>query len=138
MEDFLVLSILDLQLDANQHREVRKDQVIIYVMLGEVCVDCLILGSPNSTIQDKVKLQSHEQLSQNQQADSGGAAAANRRVNFEDDERGSVLEDIKVKRSDDEEPVIIPASNYHKKTKVPLAGVSYGPNQKRDPKTATL
>ena len=136
MEDFLVLSILDLQLDANLHHEVRKDQVIVYVMLGDTCVDCLILGSPNSTIQDRKKSPQRDQI--HQQADSGGAAAVNRRVNFEDDERGSVIEDIKVKRHDDEAPIIIPAANYHKKTKVPLAGISYGPNQKRDPKAATL
>jgi hypothetical protein len=45
MEDFLVLSILDLQLDGEKHHQVSKDQVIIYVMVGDQCVDNLILGS---------------------------------------------------------------------------------------------
>ena len=51
MEDFLVLSILDLQLDVQRHRQLDKREVIAYVMLGETCVDCLVLGSPNSSVQ---------------------------------------------------------------------------------------
>ena len=53
MEDFLVLSILDLQLDAKRYRQVDKREVIAYIMLGETCVDCLVLGSPSATIQDQ-------------------------------------------------------------------------------------
>lgn len=52
MEDFLVLSILDLRLDAKQHRAVNKKEVIAYVMLGETCIDCLVLGSPNASVQN--------------------------------------------------------------------------------------
>lgn len=52
MEDFLVLSILDLRLDAKQHKAVNKKEVIAYVMLGETCIDCLVLGSPNASLQD--------------------------------------------------------------------------------------
>ena len=52
MEDFLVLSILDLQLDVQRHKQLDKREVIAYVMLGETCVDCLVLGSPSATIQD--------------------------------------------------------------------------------------
>ena len=52
MEDFLVLSILDLQLDAEQHKAVNKKEVIAYVMLGDQCIDCLVLGSPNASLQD--------------------------------------------------------------------------------------
>ena len=51
MEDFLVLSILDLQLDIKQHKSVNKREIIAYVMLGDTCIDCLVLGSPNSTMQ---------------------------------------------------------------------------------------
>ena len=42
MEDFIVLSILDLQLEGEA---VRKKDVIAYIMLGDTCVDCLVLGS---------------------------------------------------------------------------------------------
>ena len=42
MEDFIVLSILDLQLE---EEAVRKKDVIAYIMLGDTCVDCLVLGS---------------------------------------------------------------------------------------------
>jgi len=52
MEDFLVLSLLDLQLDATKHQQVDKREVIAYIMLGETCVDCLVLGSPNASLQD--------------------------------------------------------------------------------------
>lgn len=52
MEDFLVLSLLDLQLDAAKHQQVDKREVIAYIMLGETCVDCLVLGSPNASLQD--------------------------------------------------------------------------------------
>ena len=45
MEDFLVLSILDLQLDGTKHQAVDKREVICYIMVGDKCVDCLVLGS---------------------------------------------------------------------------------------------
>ena len=63
-------------------------------MIGDTCVDCLILGSPNSTIQDKVKAPNQQQLNQN--IESGGAAPQNRggaRMLDEDDERGSVIDE---------------------------------------------
>ena len=47
MEDFLVLSILDLQLDGEA---IKKKDVISYVMLGETCIDCLVLGSPGASV----------------------------------------------------------------------------------------
>ena len=47
-----MLSILDLRLDAKQHRAVNKKEVIAYVMLGETCIDCLVLGSPNASVQN--------------------------------------------------------------------------------------
>ena len=53
MEDFLVLSILDLQLDATKHDQVNKKEVIAYIMLGETCVDCLVLGSNAASMQDQ-------------------------------------------------------------------------------------
>lgn len=74
MEDFLVLSILDLQLDATKHRLIDKSKVMAYIMLGDVCVDCLILGSPSATIQDKVKAAASRPKPQ---VDSGGAAPHN-------------------------------------------------------------
>jgi len=52
MEDFLVLSILDLRLDAHQHRRVSKQEVIAYVNVGETCIDNIVLGSPNASLQE--------------------------------------------------------------------------------------
>ena len=52
MEDFLVLQLLDLQLDATKHRQVDKREVIAYIFLGDTCVDCLVLGSPSASLQD--------------------------------------------------------------------------------------
>jgi hypothetical protein len=53
MEDFIVLSVLDLQLDATKHpKPIDKREVIAYIMLGETCIDNLILGSPNAHIQE--------------------------------------------------------------------------------------
>ena len=46
------MSVLDLQLSAERHQQVNKREVISYIMLGETCVDCLVLGSPSATIQD--------------------------------------------------------------------------------------
>jgi hypothetical protein len=54
MEDFVVLSILDLQLDSQKHRQVDKREVMCYIMLGDKCVDCLVLGSPNLSLQKQV------------------------------------------------------------------------------------
>ena len=61
MEDFVVLSILDLQIDATKHKQVDKREIICYIMLGDKCIDCLVLGSPNLSLQKSVQ-------------DSGGAA----------------------------------------------------------------
>ena len=52
MEDFIVLSILDLQLDANRHQAVNKKEIIAYIMLGDTCIDCLVLGSNGASMQD--------------------------------------------------------------------------------------
>ena len=82
MEDFLVLSILDLQLDANRNKQVNKREVIAYIMLGDTCVDNLILGSPSATIQNQKAVQDAV-------ADSGGAANPNQLGLGEDEERGS-------------------------------------------------
>ena len=49
MEDFLALSILDLQLDGTRWKAIDKRNVVAYVMLGDKCIDCLILGSPNAS-----------------------------------------------------------------------------------------
>lgn len=65
MEDFVVLSILDLQLDQTKHQEqVDKRKIIAYIMLGDTTIDCLVLGSPNASMQDQHAIA----------ADSGGAA----------------------------------------------------------------
>ena len=56
MEDFLVLSILDLRLDQEQHEQVDKREVIAYIMLGDTCIDSLVLGSPNASLQDQTKV----------------------------------------------------------------------------------
>ena len=48
MEDFLVMSILDMRLD----RPVNKKEVIAYIMMGDTCIDCLVLGSSNASMQD--------------------------------------------------------------------------------------
>ena len=118
MEDFLVLSLLDLQLDAKRYRQVNKREVIAYIMLGETCVDCLVLGSPSATIQDQKSVQ-------NAVADSGGAQLRG----AEDEERGS-------QHADEEGNIKInPIAHLQKRTKIPLAGLSYGPNNKQAPKT---
>ena len=77
MEDFLVLSILDLQLDGAKHRPVDKREIICYIMVGEKCVDCLVLGSPNLSLQKPVQ-------------DAGGAANFDHLGELEnEEERGS-------------------------------------------------
>lgn len=50
MEDFVVLSILDLQLDSQRYKKVDKREIMCYIMSGESCVDCLVLGSPNMSL----------------------------------------------------------------------------------------
>ena len=53
MEDFVVMSILDLQLDQTKHAEqVDKRKIIAYIMLGDTTIDGLVLGSPNASLQD--------------------------------------------------------------------------------------
>lgn len=46
MEDFVVLSVLDLQLDIG--RTLEKNKIMYYVMNGDECVDSLILGASNA------------------------------------------------------------------------------------------
>ena len=85
MEDFLVLSILDLRLD-NQQQRVNKREIIAYIMLGDTCIDSLVLGSPNASLQDQTKLGRRA----NGQNESGGAADQNLREGEDvDEERGS-------------------------------------------------
>mmetsp|Transcript_28044 Transcript_28044/g.37456 ORF Transcript_28044/g.37456 Transcript_28044/m.37456 type:complete len:102 (+) Transcript_28044:46-351(+) len=96
MEDFLVLSILDLRLDANQHERIDKREVIAYCMLGDTCIDSLVLGSPNASLQDQAKM--GRGVAQN--GESGGAADQNRRLGDDaDEERGSYHEDTKAKNA---------------------------------------
>jgi len=57
-------------------------------MLGETCVDCLVLGSPNASLQDQTALQQ----AANQNPDSGGASP-NPFNQDENEERGSCHED---------------------------------------------
>ena len=68
-----MLSILDLRLDANQHERVDKREVIAYVMIGDTCIDSLVLGSPNASLQDQNKV--GRAVAQN--GESGGAADQN-------------------------------------------------------------
>ena len=57
MDDFIILSLLDLQLDTSKHpKPVDKREVIAYIMLGETCIDSIVLGSPNASIQDQKQL----------------------------------------------------------------------------------
>ena len=49
----MVLSILDLRLDANEHEQVDKREVMAFINLGgEDCIDSLVIGSPNASLQD--------------------------------------------------------------------------------------
>ena len=68
-----MLSILDLRLDANLHERVDKREVIAYVMIGDTCIDSLVLGSPNASLQDQNKV--GRAVAQN--GESGGAADQN-------------------------------------------------------------
>ena len=122
MEDFLVLSILDLQLDAKRDKQVDKREVIAYIMLGETCVDCLVLGSPSATIQDQKGVQ-------DALADSGGARLGD---GAQDEERGSQSEDQL--HPADNQMRINPIAHLQKRTKIPLAGLSFGPNNRQAPK----
>jgi len=97
MEDFLVLSILDLRLDTQQHEQVDKREVIAYIMLGDTCLDSLVLGSPNASLQDQAKVG----RAINQNGESGGAADQNLRddddVAVANEERGSYHADEKAR-----------------------------------------
>jgi len=119
MEDFLVLSILDLRLDAQQHKAVDKSEVIVSVMLGETCIDLLVLGSPNASLQDQAKL--NRILGSN--GESGGQADQNQRDSADaEEERGSChKENSKVRAQ--------ATANLAKKTKIPLAGLRQGHSQ---------
>ena len=121
MEDFIVLSLLDLQLDVAKHpRPIDKREVIAYIMLGETCIDILILGSPSAHLQEQKGLERQK---------SGPGEAVNRnqlRLNDEFEEHGSGHDDISSK--------ISPISHLQKRTKIPLSGLSYGPNYKTTPK----
>lgn len=115
MEDFLVLSILDLQLDVKQHSAVNKNDIIAYVMLGDMCIDCLVLGSPNSSVQKQ---------GPNQQHDAGGAANPNLRHPGNDmEERGSSHWEHE-ERQQEQKQSQHPVGHFHKKTKVPLVGLA--------------
>jgi len=48
MEDFMVISILDVELD--EGKVIEKNKVIYYVMSGDECLDSLILGPSNAQI----------------------------------------------------------------------------------------
>lgn len=48
----MVLSILDLRLDANEHDQVDKKDIMAFINLGENCIDSLVIGSPNASLQD--------------------------------------------------------------------------------------
>ena len=53
MEDFILFSFEDLQLDEAsnpKHRQVDKNNVIAQIMLGDQCIENLVLGSLNATI----------------------------------------------------------------------------------------
>ena len=43
MEDFVILSVLDLESDSKS--VIEKSKIQYYVMLGDECIDSLILGS---------------------------------------------------------------------------------------------
>jgi hypothetical protein len=49
MEDFMVVSVLDLELD--EGRVVQKNKVHYYIMSGDECIDSLILGPSNAQTQ---------------------------------------------------------------------------------------
>lgn len=119
MEDFIVLSVLDLQLDATKHpKPIDKREVIAYIMLGETCIDNLILGSPNAHIQEQKGLE---------RQNPGRAFNHNQsRLQDEQEEPGNNHDDIPSK--------ISPISHLQKRTKIPLSGLSYGPNNKTAPK----
>ena len=72
----MVLSILDLRLDANQHEPVDKRDVIAYIMLGDTCIDSLVLGSPNASLQDQNNV-GRVKRPGGQNGESGGAADQN-------------------------------------------------------------
>jgi len=48
MDDFLILSVTDLQL--GQTMRVNKKDVIAYVMVGGKCIDCLVLGMNSASM----------------------------------------------------------------------------------------
>lgn len=50
MEDFMVISLLDLQL--SQGKVVPKGQVQCYIMSGDECVDNLVLGASQVQTQE--------------------------------------------------------------------------------------
>ena len=135
MEDFFVLSILDLQLDGSKHQAVDKREVIAYVMVGEKCIDCLVLGSPNSSLQ---KSGQNNAIGQ----DAGGAASLEQIANEQNDsERGSTHEaELQERLQREKERNIERIKDYNKNTKVPLVGYSLGSHAdgQAQPKTVQI
>lgn len=78
MEDFIVLSILELWVEKN--RQVDKREVYADIFLGERCVDRLVLGSASASMQDQTRV--NRAL-----ADSGGARHGDA---AQDEQRGSM------------------------------------------------
>ena len=84
-------------------------------MLGDMCIDCLVLGSPNSSVQKQ---------GPNQQLDAGGAASQNLRHPPNDmEERGSSHWEHE-ERQQEQKQIANPVGHFHKKTKVPLVGLA--------------
>lgn len=95
MEDFILLSVLDLQLDSSKYlNPVDKREVIVYIMLGEDCIDNIVLGSPNASIQNQ-KMNAAASAALN--VDSGGAASPDQLLLQEaNEERGSLHSELEL------------------------------------------
>jgi len=52
VQECLILSVIDIQV-SNEEQNLKKDDIMAKIMLGETCVDNLNLGSPNASIQDQ-------------------------------------------------------------------------------------
>jgi len=89
---------------------VDKREVICYIMMGDTCIDCLVLGSPNLSLQKPVQ-------------EHGGAARGYEELL--DDERGSNsfedLPNLDEHEKQARERQIERSKNYNKKTKVTLS-----------------
>lgn len=112
-----MLSVLDLQLDAGKHQAVDKRQVIAYVMLGDTCVDNIVMGAHNGTFQSNKQVAAPPE-----NVETGGAALALPHLNDDSGERGSSHWESGPERGDSD-PQVHPLAHLHKKTKVPLYGL---------------